>query len=172
MSQQLKLHSRGRQESDLHRQWASYQIRKLVGAHAPGTFSRRIKRKPRVSNPDMRHGTCVTQMPWCMPWSLTRGFLLIRGEGDVPGIPGACATRNFTYLVRGPCHSCWWHDEEGKHDSSDSSSHQHGFEYSQISIFLCHLYRYQSKRLRRLFSYVRAVVILSKKQRYNCMMTF
>ena len=23
--------------------------------------------------------------------------------GNVPGIPGACATRNFTYLVRGPC---------------------------------------------------------------------
>ena len=27
--------------------------------------------------------------------------LLIRGE-NVPGIPGACTTRNFTYLVRGP----------------------------------------------------------------------
>ena len=23
----------------------------------------------------------------------------------VPGIPGACATRNFTYLVRGPCNN-------------------------------------------------------------------
>ena len=23
---------------------------------------------------------------------------------NLPGIPGACATRNFTYLVRGPCH--------------------------------------------------------------------
>ena len=27
---------------------------------------------------------------------------LASGE-NVPGIPGACATRNFTYLVRGPC---------------------------------------------------------------------
>ena len=26
---------------------------------------------------------------------------------NVPGIPGACATRNFTYLVRGPCNPCW-----------------------------------------------------------------
>ena len=26
---------------------------------------------------------------------------LARGE-NVPGIPGACATRNFAYLVRGP----------------------------------------------------------------------
>ena len=29
--------------------------------------------------------------------SLTHG-----GGENVPGIPGACATRNFTYLVRGP----------------------------------------------------------------------
>ena len=27
-----------------------------------------------------------------------------RGGGEnVPGIPGSCATRNFTYLARGPC---------------------------------------------------------------------
>ena len=32
-----------------------------------------------------------------MSGSLTRG-----GGENVPGIPGACATRNFTYLVRGP----------------------------------------------------------------------
>ena len=25
--------------------------------------------------------------------------------GNVPGIPGACATHNFTYLARGPCHN-------------------------------------------------------------------
>ena len=40
-----------------------------------------------------------------------------RGDGEnVPGIPGACATLNFTYLARGPCratcishihHYCW-----------------------------------------------------------------
>ena len=60
--------------------WASCQIRKIAGAHAPGmpgTFSP----SPQVSDPDMHHGTCVTQLP---------------------GIPGACATCNFTYLVRGP----------------------------------------------------------------------
>ena len=28
----------------------------------------------------------------------------VGGEENVPGIPGACATRNFTYLVKGPCH--------------------------------------------------------------------
>ena len=63
-----------------------------------GRFPRhRIQRKPRVSDPDMHHGTCVTHMPWCMSGLLSRGS----GE-NVPGIPGACATRNFAYLVRGP----------------------------------------------------------------------
>ena len=47
----------------------------------------------------MHHGTCVTCVPWCMSGSLTRGG----GEND-PGTPGACATRKFTYLARGPWH--------------------------------------------------------------------
>ena len=60
-------------------------------------FSRhRLQRKPLVSDPDMHHGTCVTHVPCCMSRSLTHG-----GEETVPGIPGACATRNFTYLARG-----------------------------------------------------------------------
>ena len=57
--------------SDGNKPWASCQIRKIAGAHAPGmpgTFSP----PPRVSNPDMHHGTCVTHVPWCMPGSLTR----------------------------------------------------------------------------------------------------
>ena len=53
---------------------------------------------PLVSDPSMHHGTCATRVPWCMSGSLTRGV----GE-NVPGFPGACATRDFTYLVRGPC---------------------------------------------------------------------
>ena len=70
--------------------------------HAPGmpeTFppTTDLKRKPLVSDPDMHHGTCVTHVPWCMSGSLTRG-----GEENVPSIPGACATHNFTYLARGP----------------------------------------------------------------------
>ena len=58
---------------------------------------RRLQMKQLVSDPDMHHGTCVRHVPWCMSGSLTRG----RGE-NVPGIPGACATRNFSYLARGP----------------------------------------------------------------------
>ena len=82
--------------------WASCQIRKIAGAHAPGmpgTFSP----SSQVSDPDMHHGTCLTHVPWCMPGSLTSGFLWNwRRGGNVPGIPGACATCNFPYLVRGP----------------------------------------------------------------------
>ena len=58
----------------------------------------RLQRKLLVSNPSMHHGTCITHMPWCMSRSLTRGD----GE-NVPDNPGACATRKFTYLARGPC---------------------------------------------------------------------
>ena len=37
----------------------------------PGTFSP----PPRVSYPDMHHGTCVTHVQWCMSGSLTSGFI-------------------------------------------------------------------------------------------------
>ena len=57
----------------------------------------RLQMKPLVSDPGMHHGTCVTQVPWCMSGSLTSG-----GGENVPSIPGACATRNFTYQARGP----------------------------------------------------------------------
>ena len=49
-----------------------------------GTFSP----PPQVSDPDMHHGTCVTHVPWCMPGSLTRGFLWIRRRGKTfPAFP-------------------------------------------------------------------------------------
>ena len=91
-------------------QWASYQIRKIAGcacAGMPGMFSPTL----RVSDPDMHHGTCVMHVPWCMSGSLSDGFLWSRWGGEnVPGTPGACATRNFTYLVRGP-----WDMSPGSH---------------------------------------------------------
>ena len=61
-----------------HRPLARYV--KLRVAHAPGmpgTFSP----PPRVSNPAMHHGTCVTHVSWCMPGSLTSGFLWSRWRG-------------------------------------------------------------------------------------------
>ena len=60
----------------------------------------RLQRKPLVSDPSMHHGTCVTHVPWCMSGTLIRG-----GGENVPGIPGACATCNFTYLGGDPWHS-------------------------------------------------------------------
>ena len=56
----------------------------------------RLQRKSLVSNPGMHHGTCVTHVRRCMSGSLTR----VGGE-NVPGIPGACTIRDFTYLARG-----------------------------------------------------------------------
>ena len=35
----------------------------------------------RASDPDIHHGTCVTHLPWCMPGSLTSGFLWRRWRG-------------------------------------------------------------------------------------------
>ena len=49
-------------------------------AHAPGmpgTFSPPTL----VSHPDMHHGTCATHVPWCIPGSLTNGFLWSRWRG-------------------------------------------------------------------------------------------
>ena len=81
----------------------TYLVRyvKLRVTHAPrtpGTFSP----PPRVSDPDIHHGTCVTHVAWCIPGSLTSGFLWSRWWENVPDIPSACATRIFTYLARDP----------------------------------------------------------------------
>ena len=56
----------------------------------------RLQRKPLVSDPGMHH--CVTHVPRYMSASLTR----TARKTDVPVIPGACATKNFTYLAIGP----------------------------------------------------------------------
>ena len=67
-----------------------------------GRFPRhRLQRKLPVSDPGMHHGACVKHVPWCMSGSLKFG-----GGENVPGIPGACATLDITYLTRGPCMEC------------------------------------------------------------------
>ena len=47
------------------------KLRVAYAPGIPGTFSP----PPRVSDPDMHHGTCVTHVSWCMSASLTSGFL-------------------------------------------------------------------------------------------------
>ena len=56
--------------------WTYCQIRNMRVAQRsmPGTFPP----SPRVGDPNMRHGTCVTLVPKCMPGSLTSGFLWSR----------------------------------------------------------------------------------------------
>ena len=68
----------------------SYQIRKIAGSCAgnAGNVFPAIEFKPLVS---------VTHLPWRISVSLTRG-----GGENVPGILGACTTRNFTYQAKGP----------------------------------------------------------------------
>ena len=51
---------------------------KLWDAHAPGVPGTFFP-PPRVGDPDMHHGTC--EMPWCMPGSVTSGFLVSRCRG-------------------------------------------------------------------------------------------
>ena len=74
---------------------------KLRVAHAPGmpgTFSP----PPLISDPNMHHGTCETHVPWCMPGSLTSGFLWSRWRGKRSRHSRRMRTRNFAYLARGP----------------------------------------------------------------------
>ena len=61
--------------------WASYQIRKIAGCAYTGNAGNVFPATPRISNPDMHHGRCVTHVPWCMPGSLTSGFLWSRWRG-------------------------------------------------------------------------------------------
>ena len=49
-------------------------------AHAPG-MSGTFVPQPRVSNPDMQHGTCVTYVPWSMQGSQPSGFVWSRWRG-------------------------------------------------------------------------------------------
>ena len=83
--------------------WASYHVQLRVVHMRRECRERftchRLHRKPLFSDPGMHHDTCVSHAPWSMSGSLTRD-----GGENVPGIPGACTTRNFTYLARSP----WW----------------------------------------------------------------
>ena len=79
---------------------------KLRVAHAPGmpgTFSP----PPLVSDPDMHHGRCVTHVPWCMPGSLTSGFLWSRCRGKRSR--HSRRMRNPQFCVSGKRPIAWLH---------------------------------------------------------------
>ena len=80
-------HPPSKNQTEEHNPWASCQIRKIAGAHAPG-MSGSFSPPPEANDPDMHHGTCVTHVPWCMPGSLTSGFLWNRRRGKTfPAFP-------------------------------------------------------------------------------------
>ena len=69
---------------------------------SPECFLRhRLERKPLVSDPGMHHCTCETHIGNANP----------RWWENLPGIPGAYATRNFAFLARGPWSHIWGHFE-------------------------------------------------------------
>ena len=79
-----------------------HKLRKIAGCARAGNVGN-IFPAPRLSDPGIHHGRCVTHVPWCMSGLQTsRVSYEVGGGENVPGIPGACATHNFTYLVRGP----------------------------------------------------------------------
>ena len=57
--------------------------------------------------------TCITARAWCTCRDACQDHKLavsseVGGWENVPGIPGACATRNCTYLARGPWQTNIW----------------------------------------------------------------
>ena len=84
--------------------WASCQIRKIAGCACAGNAGNVFPVNRRLAIP-----TCITTRAWRTCRDVCRDRLLavyfeVGGGENVPGITGACATRNFMYLVRGPLH--------------------------------------------------------------------
>ena len=72
-----------------------------------------------------------------IPACITSGSLTCGGGENVPGIPGACATRNFTYLVRGPWVVHWKDPESGliwNHGAPDKDTFTYSL-YKMDSVF-------------------------------------
>ena len=104
--QRLFLHARIGVSTSWYRPRAPYQIRKIAGCTCAGNAGNVFsnidsKWKPLISDIGMHHDTCVTHVPRCMSGSLIRG-----GREN---IPGACAFRNFAYLVKSPWISIFHH---------------------------------------------------------------
>ena len=81
--------------SHMYTNLCKHNIRTCWRTHAHGPLDRYAKLRianaprmqgkysppPRVSDSDEHHGTCMTQVSWCMPGSLTSGFLGSRCRG-------------------------------------------------------------------------------------------
>ena len=82
--------------------WASCQIRKIAGAHARGNagnvFPVTTGKRSRHASRHVRHARAVMHAGIA---NLRFPLKMAAGK-NFPGIPGACATCYFTYLVRDP----------------------------------------------------------------------
>ena len=88
--------------------------------------------------------TCITARAWrtCRDACRDRWLVVsfeVGGGKNVPGIPGACATRNFAYLVRGPLKHFlhYWFFVKRIHRSLTDSRHKGPIIWSfHISLLL------------------------------------
>ena len=78
--------------------WVSCQMSTLAGCAAgmPWTFPP----PPRVTDPDIHLGTCVTHVSWCMSGSLTSGFLWSRWRGKCTRHSRRMGNPQFHVFVR------------------------------------------------------------------------
>ena len=99
---------------------ASCQKRKIAGCACVGNAGN-VSPPLRVSYPDMHHGTCVMHVLWCMPGSLTSGFLWSRWPGKRSW--HSWHMRNPQIYVSGErpmitkFSTLWPHDAIGQHKS-------------------------------------------------------
>ena len=88
--------------------WASCQIRKIALCECTGNAGK-VLPPPRVSHPGMHRGTCVTaitavqHVPWCMPGSLTNGFLWSRWRGKRSRHSRCMRNPQFNVSGQNPC---------------------------------------------------------------------
>ena len=84
-------------------QWASCQIPKIAGCacagYAGNVFPDTLGQRSRHASRHVRDARAVMHAG-IANWRFS--LMSVAGK-TFPGIPGACATRNCTYLVRGPC---------------------------------------------------------------------
>ena len=78
----------------------------LHGAATSSAISPQMhQQNPADAPPESRGTIRIRRTPTESCLHLQRELMVsveVDGGENVPGIPGACATRNFTYLVRGP----------------------------------------------------------------------
>ena len=90
-------------------QWSSYQIRKIAGCACAGNVGNVF---PATAGWRSRHAPCITARAsrTCRDACRDRWPAVsfeVSGGKNLPGITGACVTRNFTYLVRGAWFRLW-----------------------------------------------------------------